>query len=155
MTNKPDQQDMNQEQLEQCISTLTDVASEIRSENHAGWGNAIDDVIESLKGRRLVQAGDLAGVIRLIEAYADGPHTEGYYGERRKEMLKALEALVSPTEALQEHRLMQCPFCGHQKLTSSIGAVHCGPHKLDDGTVSPAVRMTEALQPASPDKEVK
>ena len=38
-------------------------------------------------------------------------------------------------------RLMQCPFCGHKRRTTSIGAVSCGPHKLADTSYAPAYRM--------------
>jgi hypothetical protein len=36
---------------------------------------------------------------------------------------------------------MVCPFCGHKAETACIGSVHCGPHRLSDGSYYPAVRM--------------
>ena len=41
------------------------------------------------------------------------------------------------------YRQMVCPFCGHEAKTSCIGAVHCGPHKLQSGKYEPAIRMVE------------
>ena len=40
-------------------------------------------------------------------------------------------------------RCMRCPFCGHVAMSGGIGAVYCGPHKLDNGEYWPAMRMQE------------
>ena len=39
-------------------------------------------------------------------------------------------------------RVMQCPFCGHRRDSTGIGAVHCGPHPKGHG-LSPARPMYE------------
>jgi hypothetical protein len=37
--------------------------------------------------------------------------------------------------------VMVCPVCGHRATSS--GALTCGPHKREDGSYGPAVRMVE------------
>ena len=44
-----------------------------------------------------------------------------------------------------ETRIMRCPFCGHVTKSGGIGAVYCGPHKLDNGEYWPAQQMHEIL----------
>jgi hypothetical protein len=41
---------------------------------------------------------------------------------------------------------LRCPFCAHECQTGSIGAVYCGPHKLNDGAYHPAVRMVRVKE---------
>ena len=44
----------------------------------------------------------------------------------------------------EEVRRMVCPYCGYECTTTSIGAVHCGPHiSCHGGNTYPAVRMIE------------
>ena len=37
-------------------------------------------------------------IMNLADTYADGPHTEGYYGVHRAALLSAIEALVRDAE---------------------------------------------------------
>ena len=42
------------------------------------------------------------GLMALADSYADGPHTEGYYGHRRQALRTALEAALKPEEPVGE-----------------------------------------------------
>jgi len=41
-------------------------------------------------------------IMNLADTYADGPHTEGYYGAHRAALLTAIEALVRDAEKAKE-----------------------------------------------------
>lgn len=36
---------------------------------------------------------------------------------------------------------LRCPFCGYTMQTEAVGVRFCGPHRLTDGSYTPAVMM--------------
>jgi hypothetical protein len=85
-------------QTETAVKWLKQVAEEIRAENHAGWGNTLDDVCALLAGKVLCEKEPVAWLCRAIDGNVDAtanPTVRDDY-RRFKRSITNLYAPASP-----------------------------------------------------------